>query len=109
MPTSFGDFQKANKDLAKFDQKKTFKLKAKTSSGNVSGYQTESTQLSLVSRGGFLSSEISWYPNTNEFLREPTSRPTSSTADTHHSHVCHMANHNDSLDPPFHFFLQKNL
>lgn len=34
MPTSFGDFQKANKDLAKFDQKKTFKLKAKTSSGN---------------------------------------------------------------------------
>jgi DUF4097 and DUF4098 domain-containing protein YvlB len=55
MPTSFGDFQKANKDLAKFDQKKTFKLKAKTSSGNVSVHQTKTPQLSSVVVGGFLS------------------------------------------------------
>jgi len=34
MPTSFGDFQKANKDLAKFAAgKKTFKFKAKTLAG----------------------------------------------------------------------------
>ena len=36
MPTSFGDFFKANKDLNKFDTKKTFTLKSKTSNGNVS-------------------------------------------------------------------------
>jgi hypothetical protein len=37
MPTSFGDFQKANKDLAKFAAgKKTFKLKAKSAAGDVS-------------------------------------------------------------------------
>jgi hypothetical protein len=35
MPTSFGDFQKANKDLAKFAAgKKTFKLKAKSAVGD---------------------------------------------------------------------------
>jgi len=34
MPTSFGDFFKANKDLNKFDTKKTFTLKSKTSNGN---------------------------------------------------------------------------
>ena len=35
MPTKFGDFFKANKDLNKFDTKKSFTLKAKAS-GSVS-------------------------------------------------------------------------